>query len=70
MHPDRVAQTKTVLVLTPIFEADLQEQYAYREDQGALDRVLHVHRLLHTGHREVVDSGASNYSRGFHTPTC
>ena len=68
MHPDSVAQAATVQM--PIFEADLQEQYAYREDQSALDAVLHVHRLLHTGHREVVDSGVSNYSRGSRTPTC
>ena len=37
---DRVAQTAAVLVLEPIFEADLQpEQYAYRRDRSALDAV-------------------------------
>ena len=37
---DRVAQTAAVLVLEPIFEADLQpEQYAYRADRSALDAV-------------------------------
>ena len=37
---DRVVQTAAVLVLEPIFEADLQpEQYAYRPDRSALDAV-------------------------------
>ena len=37
---DRVVQTAAVLVLEPIFEADLQpEQYAYRADHSALDAV-------------------------------
>ena len=41
-----------VLVLDPIFEADLQpEQYAYRRDRSALDAVRHVHKLINTGHR-------------------
>jgi hypothetical protein len=40
---DRVAQSAAVLVLEPIFEADLpQEQYAYRADRSALDAVRHV----------------------------
>jgi RNA-directed DNA polymerase len=48
---DRVAQTAAVLVLEPIFEADLQpEQYAYRPDRSALDAVRQVHKLLNTGH--------------------
>ncbi len=44
---DRVAQTSAMLVLEPIFEADLQpEQYAYRSGRGAGDAVKRVHRLL------------------------
>jgi len=40
---DRVAQTAAVLVLEPVFEADLQpEQYAYRSDRSALDAVRHA----------------------------
>ena len=59
---DRVAQTAAVLVLEPIFEADLQpEQHAYRADRSALDAVKQVHRLLTTGHREVVDADLSEY---------
>ena len=59
---DRAAQTAAVLVLEPIFETDLQpEQYAYRRDRSALDAVRHVHRLINTGHREVVDADLSSY---------
>jgi RNA-directed DNA polymerase len=51
-----------VLVLEPIFEADLQpEQYAYRKDRSALDAVRHVHKLINTGHREIVDADLSSY---------
>jgi RNA-directed DNA polymerase len=59
---DRVVQMAAVLVLEPIFEADLQpEQYGYRKDRSALDAVSRVHRLINTGHREVVDADLSNY---------
>jgi RNA-directed DNA polymerase len=59
---DRVAQTAAVLVLEPIFEADLAaEQYAYRRDRGALDAVRQVHRLINTGYGEVVDADLSSY---------
>ena len=59
---DRVAQTAAMLVLSPIFEADLQpEQYAYRPGRAAHDAVRRVHRLLTTGHREVVDADLSDY---------
>jgi len=59
---DRVAQTAAVLVLSPIFEADLQpEQYAYRPGRGAHDAVRQVHSLLNTGHGDVVDADLSGY---------
>ena len=59
---DRVAQTSALLVLEPIFEADLQpEQYAYRPGRSAHDAVKRVHSLLHTGHNEVVECDLSNY---------
>ena len=45
---DRVAQTSAMLVLMPIFEADLEpEQYGYRPGRSAKDAVRRVHRLLH-----------------------
>ena len=47
---DRVAQMAMVLVLEPIFEADLQpEQHAYRPDHSALDAIRQVHGLLSIG---------------------
>ena len=59
---DRVAQMAAVLVLEPIFEADLQpEQYAYRAHRSALAAVGKVHSLLNTGHTEVVDADLSGY---------
>jgi group II intron reverse transcriptase/maturase len=59
---DRVAQTAAVLVLEPIFEADLPpEQYAYRPDRSALDAVRQVHKLLNTGHEQIVDADLSGY---------
>jgi RNA-directed DNA polymerase len=59
---DRAAEMAAVLVLEPIFEADLQpEQYAYRRDRSALDAVRHVHKLINTGHREIVDADLSSY---------
>ena len=57
---DRVVQMAAVLVLEPIFEADLQpEQYAYRPERSALDAVRQVERLVRAGHTEVVDADLS-----------
>jgi RNA-directed DNA polymerase len=51
-----------VLVLEPIFEADLQpEQYAYRADRSALDAVKRVHKLINTGRGQIVDADLSSY---------
>lgn len=59
---DRVVQTAAVLILEPIFEADLPtEQYGYRPQRSALDAVRQVHSLLNTGHRQVVDADLSEY---------
>lgn len=59
---DRVVQTAAVLILEPIFEADLlPEQYAYRADRSALDAVRQVHQLINTGHQQVVDADLSSY---------
>ena len=47
---DRVAQTSALLVLEPIFEADLQpEQYAYRPGRSATDAVKRIHTLVNAG---------------------
>jgi RNA-directed DNA polymerase len=59
---DRVVQTAALLVLDPIFEADLQpEQYAYRGSRGALDAIARVEALVKSGHTEVVDADLSGY---------
>jgi RNA-directed DNA polymerase len=59
---DRVVQMAMVLLLGPIFEADLPpEQYAYRPDRNALDAIQQVHSLLKTGHTQVVDADLAAY---------
>jgi group II intron reverse transcriptase/maturase len=59
---DRVVQMAAVLILEPIFEADLQpEQHAYRPGCSALDAVCQVHSLINTGHTEVIDADLSGY---------
>lgn len=59
---DRVVQMAAVLILEPIFEADLQpEQYGYRRKKSAHDAIRHAHRLLTSGYTEVVDADLSGY---------
>ncbi len=59
---DRVVQTAAVLVLSPIFEADLPpEQYGYRPGRSGLEAIREVHTLVNSGHREVVDADLSGY---------
>jgi len=59
---DRVVQMATVLVLEPIFEADLpSEQHAYRAGSSALDAIQKVQGLLDAGHTDVVDADLSGY---------
>lgn len=59
---DRVVQAAAVLVLEPIFEADLQpEQHAYRAGHSALEAVGRVHRLACDGHREVIEADLAGY---------
>lgn len=59
---DRVVQTAAVLVLEPIFEADLPaEQHAYRAGHSAHDALRAVHGLVRRGHDEVVEADVSGY---------
>jgi RNA-directed DNA polymerase len=59
---DRVVQMAAVLVLEPIFEADLEpEQHAYRPERNAQNAVHEVARLLRAGYTEVVDADLSGY---------
>ena len=58
----RVVMTAAMIVLEPIFEADLQpEQYAYRQERSALDAVQHVRSLLKSRHWNVLDADLSGY---------
>src|SRR5450755_1045170 len=57
-----MGSTIVLVVLEPIFEADLQlEQHAYRPGQSALDAVEKVQALMRSGHTEVVDADLSGY---------
>ena len=59
---DRVVQMAALVVLEPIFEADLQpEQYAYRPGKSALEAVQQVQALMIQGHTEVIDADLSGY---------
>jgi RNA-directed DNA polymerase len=59
---DRVCMTAAMLVLDPIFEADLPpEQYAYRPGHNAQQAVVEVGALLFRGHPEVVDADLADY---------
>ena len=59
---DRVCMTATMLVLEPIFEADLPPQlYAYRPGRNAQQAVIDVEETLFRGHREVVDADLADY---------
>jgi RNA-directed DNA polymerase len=59
---DRVCMTAAMLVLEPIFEADLPpEQYAYRPRRNAQQAVVEVGALLDHGDPEVVDANLADY---------
>ena len=59
---DRVCMTAAMLVLDPIFEADLPtEQYAYRAGRNAQQAVIDVEETLFRGHPEVVDADLADY---------
>lgn len=59
---DRVCMTAAMLVLEPIFEADLpDEQYAYRSGRSARQAVIGVQEALIQGHSEIVDADLADY---------
>ena len=59
---DRVCMTAAMLVLEPIFEADLpSELYAYRPGRNAQQAVVEVEELVFRGHPEVVDADLADY---------
>ena len=59
---DRVCMTAAMLVLDPIFEADLPpEQYAYRQGRNAQQAVIDAEETLYQGHLDVVDADLADY---------
>jgi RNA-directed DNA polymerase len=59
---DRVCMTAAMLVLEPIFEADLPpEIYAYRAGRNAQQAAVEVEELLFRGHPDVVDADLADY---------
>ena len=59
---DRVCMTAAMLVLEPIFEADLPpEMYAYRPQRNAQQAVVEVEEKMYRGHPDVVDADLSDY---------
>ena len=59
---DRVCMTAAMLVLEPIFEADLPPQmYAYRPRRSAQQAVVEVEEQMFRGHPDVVDADLSDY---------
>jgi group II intron reverse transcriptase/maturase len=59
---DRVCMTAAMLVLDPIFEADLpNEQYAYRAGRNAQQAMIDAEEKLYRGHLDVVDADLADY---------
>ena len=59
---DRVAQASVLLVLEPIFEADLPDSaYGFRPGRNAHQALDQVRQLLLRGHTEVVDADLASY---------
>lgn len=59
---DRVCMTAAMLVLEPIFEADLPPQmYAYRPRRNAQQAIVEVEEQMFRGHPDVVDADLSDY---------
>ena len=59
---DRVCMTAAMLVLEPIFEADLPpEIHAYRPGRNAQQAAVEVEELLFRGRPDVVDADLADY---------
>ncbi|TVS20193.1 MAG: hypothetical protein EA424_05255 [Planctomycetaceae bacterium] len=59
---DRVVQMAVLLIIEPIFEADLPpEKYAYETEKGSLAAIRHVQRLVKTGRTEMDEMELSQY---------
>jgi retron-type reverse transcriptase len=59
---DRVCMTAALLVLEPIFEADLpSEIFAYRAARNAQQAVVEVEELVFRGHPDFVDADLADY---------
>jgi retron-type reverse transcriptase len=59
---DRVCMTAAMLVLEPIFEADLPpEQYAYRPGRNTQQAAIEVEERLHRGQTDVVDADLADW---------
>ena len=59
---DRVCMTAAMLVLEPVFEADLpRQQYAYRPGRNAQQAVIEAAELMYLGRPEVVDADLADY---------
>jgi len=59
---DRVVMTAAGVVLEAIFEADLPaEQHGYRTNFSAHTAVRAVHRLINTGHTQVIEADLADY---------
>jgi RNA-directed DNA polymerase len=59
---DRVCMTAAMLVLEPIFEADLPpEIHAYRAGRNAQQAAVEVEELVFRGHPDVVDADLADY---------
>lgn len=59
---DRVVMTAALVVLEPIFAVDMPaEQHGYRPKLSAHTAVREVHRLINTGHTQVVEADLADY---------
>jgi group II intron reverse transcriptase/maturase len=59
---DRVLMTAAMLVLEPVFEADLpRQQYAYRPGRNAQQAVMEAAELMYLGRPAVVDADLADY---------